>query len=208
VLNVHDYFLKQMASTWCLQNYLKFILDNLEEELVDFDQAYSLFVENLELINQTACVPLPVKSFCKHYLIWLKSSAGVATIEVCRNYINNKKPKPPKTPLQTRRLKDLISPEKRPLENQELQNYSKEISVICAFGMNTEKLIKEIGEELFGKLSSVHYENPSIWTPALEQYIDTTLMKTGNDFREAVLHRVSDVGNELFKMYCEKVLLD
>ncbi|CAI2181754.1 8754_t:CDS:2 [Funneliformis geosporum] len=74
--------------------------------------------------------------------------------------------------------------------------------------MTTAELTKEIGEELVRKLPSMRDDNPSIWTPAMEQYINTTLKKTGNDFRWAVLDHVSDTGNELFKSYCEKVLLD
>ena len=109
------------------------------------------------------------------------------------------------------------------------KSYSQNISVICAFGMTTAELTKEIGEELVRKLPSVRDNNPSLWTPVLERYIDTTLkvnirsrnssdiiihiyfhllQKTGNDFRQAVLDHVSDTGNELFKSYCEKVLLD
>ncbi|CAI2177131.1 12104_t:CDS:2 [Funneliformis geosporum] len=52
--------------------------------------------------------------------------------------------------------------------------------------MTTAELTKEIGEELVRKLPSMRDDNPSIWTPAMEQYINTTLKKTGNDFRFTV----------------------
>ena len=60
--SVHGYFMKQRASTWCLQNYIGYILENLESEMVDFDQALFLFTESLDRINQTINIPLPIKS--------------------------------------------------------------------------------------------------------------------------------------------------
>ena len=70
--SVHNYFMKQRASTWCLQNYIGYVLKNLENEMVDFDQALLLFTESLDQINQIINIPLPVKSFCRNYLTWLK----------------------------------------------------------------------------------------------------------------------------------------
>ncbi|CAB4437312.1 unnamed protein product [Rhizophagus irregularis] len=85
---------------------------------------------------------------------------------------------PPRTPPQVHRdLTNLLStPNKRPLGNEEFQHYSQEISIICAFGMTTEELMKEIGKKLARELSTSRDNNPSVWTPAaLERYIITTL---------------------------------
>ncbi|CAI2181752.1 8753_t:CDS:2 [Funneliformis geosporum] len=89
--SVHDYFMKQKASTWSLQNYIGHVLDNLEKELVDFDQAYSIFTDSLDKTNQIVNILLPIKSFCRNYLKWLKSCAGIATIGACCNFFDVKK---------------------------------------------------------------------------------------------------------------------
>ncbi|RGB28553.1 hypothetical protein C1646_673132 [Rhizophagus diaphanus] len=233
--SVHEYFMKRIASTWCIQNYIKYIHENLENEMIDFDQALSLFTESLDQINQLVGIPLPVRSFCANYLEWLKSCAGAATIQACCSFFGSNKNSlefndavetintrteshpessgslpPPRTPPQVHRdLTNLLStPNKRPLGNEDFQHYSQEISIICAFGMTTEELKKEIGEELARELSCSRDNNPSVWTPALERYIIATLKKTGNAFRQAVLEHVSDIENTLFKSYCEKILLD
>uniref|UniRef100_U9UEL8 Uncharacterized protein n=1 Tax=Rhizophagus irregularis (strain DAOM 181602 / DAOM 197198 / MUCL 43194) TaxID=747089 RepID=U9UEL8_RHIID len=213
--SVHEYFMKQSASTWCIQNYIKYIHENLENEMIDFDHALSLFTESLDQINQNFGILLSIKSYCKSYLIWLKSCAGTATIQTCCSIFDSKKNflefndaakdgilsrviwifAPPRTPTQVHRdLTNLLStPNKRPLGNEEFQHYSQEISIICAFGMTTEELMKEIGKELARELSTSRDNNPS---------------KTGNNFRQAVLEHVSDIENVLFKSYCEKVLLN
>ncbi|CAI2181697.1 4746_t:CDS:2, partial [Funneliformis geosporum] len=93
---------------------------------------------------------------------------------------------PPRTPLQAPwDLSPLMTtPNKRPFE--------KELS-------------SEIGEELAIELFSVRDANPTIWTPDLEEYINTVLKETGIRFKTAVQVNVPD---ELFRLYWEKVLLD
>ncbi|CAG8849001.1 35809_t:CDS:2, partial [Gigaspora margarita] len=133
------------------------------------------------------------------------SYTGIATIEVCRKFFDAKRVQSqsaalhntvevdkalqshiqsqslisPKTPLQTYQNLKLThlktTPNKRPLEKEELQQYSQDISIICAFTMTKGKLIKEIGEKLVEELSSVRTINPPIWTPALDKYIDNIL---------------------------------
>ncbi|CAB5126437.1 hypothetical protein RhiirA5_434975 [Rhizophagus irregularis] len=203
--SVHEYFMKQSASTWCIQNYIKYIHENLENEMIDFDHALSLFTESLDQINQNIGILLSIKSYCKSYLVWLESCAGTATIQTCCSFFDSKKnflefndaaktsiaidtrtesyPEsygslpPPRTPTQVHRdLTNLLStPNKRPLGNEEFQHYSQEISIICTFGMITEELMKEIGKKLARELSTSRDNNPSVWTPALERYIITTL---------------------------------
>ena len=49
--------------------------------------------------------------------------------------------------------------------------------------------------------------NPDVWTPTLESYIDTVL--DGNeDFKNKAQNKLSDVENELFQLYCEKIFID
>ena len=86
-----------------------------------------------------------------------------------------------------------------------LHRYSECISVICAFSKTVSELILEVGEDLTIELSTVRDANPAVWTPALENYVNTVLKKTGNSFKTAVLDNVPD---ELFRLYCEKVLID
>ncbi|CAG8632697.1 3509_t:CDS:2, partial [Ambispora gerdemannii] len=103
----------------------------------------------------------------------------------------------PRTPPQVPRDLDSLTttPNKRPLENEEVQHilivsclahsskYSQDISVICAFGKTITELALEIGEELVIELSSVRDINPAVWTPALENYIDTALKETGKNLK-------------------------
>ncbi|CAG8615146.1 10662_t:CDS:2, partial [Paraglomus brasilianum] len=83
--------------------------------------------------------------------------------------------------------------------------YSEDISIICAFDKSVAELTLEIGAELANKLYSVRNTNPQIWTPDLEKYIDNVLKKSGKQFKNAAL---VDVPDDLFRLYCEKVLLD
>ena len=83
--------------------------------------------------------------------------------------------------------------------------YSEDISIICAFDKTTSELTLEIGLELTNKLSSIRDINPEAWTLNLENYVDTVIRKSGKDFKIAALVEIPD---ELFRSYCEKVLLD
>ncbi|CAB4381772.1 unnamed protein product [Rhizophagus irregularis] len=200
--SVHEYFMKQSASTWCIQNYIKYIHENLENEMIDFDHALSLFTESLDQINQNIGILLSIKSYCKSYLVWLKVLQLYKRVAVFfdskKNFLEfNDAAKtsiaidmrtesypesygslpPPRTPTKVHQdLTNLLStPNKRPLGNEEFQHYSQEISIICTFGMITEELMKEIGKKLARELSTSRDNNPSVWTPALERYIITTL---------------------------------
>ncbi|PKK65893.1 hypothetical protein RhiirC2_853281 [Rhizophagus irregularis] len=199
--SVHEYFMKQSASTWCIQNYIKYIHENLENEMIDFDHALSLFTESLDQINQNIGILLSIKSYCKSYLVWLKKNFlefnDAAKTSIAIDMRTESYPEsygslpPPRTPTKVHQdLTNLLStPNKRPLGNEEFQHYSQEISIICTFGMITEELMKEIGKKLARELSTSRDNNPS---------------KTGNNFRQAVLEHVSDIENVLFKSYCEK----
>ncbi|CAG8648275.1 9422_t:CDS:2 [Funneliformis mosseae] len=100
----------------------------------------------------------------------------------------------PRTPSQA--LRDLtpleIIPNKRPLNKEEIQQYSEDISVICAFDKTISELTLEISAKLANKLSFVRDTNPEVWTSDLEKYIDTALKNTGKKFKTAVLVEVPD----------------
>ncbi|CAG8732000.1 9877_t:CDS:2, partial [Racocetra persica] len=73
----------------------------------------------------------------------------------------------PRTPPQV--LRDLTSlkttPDKQPISNKKILQYSEEISVICTFDKSVTELTLEISVELANKLSSVCDTNPEIWMP-------------------------------------------
>ncbi|CAB5298289.1 unnamed protein product [Rhizophagus irregularis] len=92
------------------------------------------------------------------------------------------------------------TPNKRPLNKDEIQQYSEDISVICAFDKTISELTLEISTELANKLYFVRVTNPEVWISNLEKYINTALKNTGKEFKTAVLVEVPD---ELFQLYCE-----
>ncbi|RHZ78278.1 hypothetical protein Glove_166g253 [Diversispora epigaea] len=110
---------------------------------------------------------------------------------------------PPQAPRDLTPLK--TTPNKRPRNKEEIQRYSEDISVICAFDKSVSELTLEIGEELAIELSSIRDINPAVWSHALEKYVDTSLKETGKKFKTAIQ---VEVPNEPFRLYCEKVLLD
>ncbi|CAG8557486.1 301_t:CDS:10 [Gigaspora rosea] len=110
---------------------------------------------------------------------------------------------PPQAPRDLTPLK--TTPNKRPRNKEEIQRYSEDISVICAFDKSVSELTLEIGEELAIELSSIRDINPAVWSHALEKYVDNSLKETGKKFKTAVQ---VEVPNEPFRLYCEKVLLD
>ncbi|CAG8754547.1 2316_t:CDS:2 [Dentiscutata erythropus] len=70
----------------------------------------------------------------------------------------------PRTPLQVPRVLTLLKTmsNKRPISNEEILQYSEDISVICTFDKSVDKLTLEISAELANKLSSVYDTNPKI----------------------------------------------
>ncbi|CAG8477432.1 13143_t:CDS:2 [Dentiscutata heterogama] len=98
----------------------------------------------------------------------------------------------------------MTTPNKRPLE-KEVQQYSEDISVVCAYGKPASELALEIGDECAIELSSDHDIIPSVWTPGLEEYLDSVLKETGNNFKTRLYVKKPD---ELFQLYCEKILVD
>ncbi|KAG9293507.1 hypothetical protein G9A89_005510 [Geosiphon pyriformis] len=73
-------------------------------------------------------------------------------------------PPAPKTPPQT--FIDLtplkITPNKRPYEKEELQQFIQDISIVCASGETIEELSSKIGEELAVEVSSMRHINPAV----------------------------------------------
>ncbi|CAG8502447.1 27289_t:CDS:2 [Dentiscutata erythropus] len=92
----------------------------------------------------------------------------------------------PKTPPQTpRELAHLLNtPNKRPIEKEELWHYTQTNFVIYAFTLTKEELNVEIGTKLSEELSFMRERNPVIWNSALEEYLDTTLNESGNKFKD------------------------
>ncbi|CAB4409193.1 unnamed protein product [Rhizophagus irregularis] len=95
----------------------------------------------------------------------LNSDSGQAIIEVCCNVFSKvlaaKTVQLFKTPLRD----TWIRLTRDPLRKGNFNDISKTI----------EDLSEEIGEEFAKKLSSVRDINPGMWTPTLENYIDTVL---------------------------------
>ncbi|CAG8655165.1 2163_t:CDS:2, partial [Racocetra fulgida] len=108
----------------------------------------------------------------------------------------------PRTPPQAPRVLTPLktTPNKRPRNKEEIQRYSEDISVICAFDKSVSELTLEIGEELAIELSSIRDINPAVWSDALEKYVDTSLKETGKKFKTAIqATRYSD-GQEVWHM--------
>ncbi|KAF0475633.1 hypothetical protein F8M41_024581 [Gigaspora margarita] len=247
VKNVHDYFKKHKAVTWCIQNYVKYILET-EAEL-DFYQAFNLFTDSLNLLKQLISTPVSVRIFCTDYLAWLESEAGSAIINLCNNVFSTEKmhkqsvvlhntveetvcldaktnafqahlwsgsplsvetSKTPRTSqLTSRALTSLLNtPDKRPFEKEEFQQYIQKISIVCAFDRTIEDLTKEIGEELAKEVLAIRDNNPDAWTTSLEHYIDTVVEGDNETFKNKAQVKPSNVGEELFKLYCEKIFID
>jgi len=59
--------------------------------------------------------------------------------------------------------------------------------------------------DLVNQLSSICDINPEVWISNLENYIDNVLRKSKKDFKPTAL---VEVPNEIFQLYCKKVLLD
>ncbi|CAG8625182.1 3221_t:CDS:2, partial [Ambispora gerdemannii] len=117
---------------------------------------------------------------------------------------------PPKTPPQTpRELAHLLNtPNKRPIEKEELWDYTEKNSVICAFALTAKELETKIGIELTKELSSMRDRSPVVWNSALEEYINTTLKESDEKFKNAVRNKNYNDMDEGFRLYCEKVLTD
>ncbi|CAG8749266.1 16341_t:CDS:2, partial [Racocetra persica] len=257
---VHVYFTTEEASSWCLQNFIKYAVDSE----INFEQAVIIFRESLDQLNQFASTPNPIKAFCHNYLEWLKSRAGITIIQECRKYfeatkyqrqsavlndtventllLNSKteiiqaqlQPSdallspdplspsitiqlsdatdtlPPKTPPQTpRELTYLLNtPNKRPIEKEELWDYTQNNSVICAFALTAKELETEIGTELTKELFSMRDRNPVVWNSDLEEYINDVLKESGENFKNAVINKNYKDIDKGFRLYCEKVLTD
>ncbi|CAG8671661.1 2348_t:CDS:2, partial [Cetraspora pellucida] len=140
---------------------------------------------------------------------------GITKMNFMQDYIHNNEMDstaclqlefPLKTSIQIPRdMSSLMStPNKRPLE-KEVQQYSENISVVCAFGKTTSDLALEIGEECAIELFSDRNTIPSVWTSDLEEYLDSILKEVGNDFKTRLYAKKPD---ELFRFYCEKILVD
>ncbi|CAG8631087.1 1580_t:CDS:2, partial [Diversispora eburnea] len=98
---------------------------------------------------------------------------------------------PPETSPQTlRELAHLLNtPNKRPIENEELWNYTQNNFVICAFAFTAKELETKIDIEFTKELSSICDRNPVVWNSALEEYINTTLKESGEKFKNAIRNK-------------------
>lgn len=50
--------------------------------------------------------------------------------------------------------------------------YTDSVSLICTFGMSITLLEASVGKELAQEISSMRFQNPAVWTPQLEKYIN------------------------------------
>jgi hypothetical protein len=86
--------------------------------------------------------------------------------------------------------------------------FIQDISIVCAFGETIEELSSKIGEKTAVEVSFMRDINPTVWTPALEKYLDAIFEETKDNFQTKVRTKLSGDGDELFRLYCEKVLID
>ncbi|CAG8651416.1 636_t:CDS:2, partial [Paraglomus occultum] len=75
----------------------------------------------------------------------------------------------PKRAMATETL--LITPQKRPLENEIIQRFTDNLPLICAFGMSSEQLVPLVGSEMAQQAKYFRSQHPSTWTPAIRNYL-------------------------------------
>ncbi|CAG8694818.1 18689_t:CDS:2, partial [Racocetra persica] len=56
VKNIHDYFKKQKAFSWCIHDYVEYTIVN--EPKLDFFQALNMFTSSLNTLNQNFSIPV------------------------------------------------------------------------------------------------------------------------------------------------------
>ncbi|RUP47257.1 hypothetical protein BC936DRAFT_145939 [Jimgerdemannia flammicorona] len=64
ICDIDDFFKNVPASKWSLESYFNNLLKHPDYDL-SFDQAFTIFTDSLEQLNQLASVPVSVRSVCK-----------------------------------------------------------------------------------------------------------------------------------------------
>ena len=62
--------------------------------------------------------------------------------------------------------------------------------------------------KLARKVLTLRDINPEVWSSILESYVDTVLDGNEEDFKNKAQNKLSDVKDELFRLYCEKIFID
>ncbi|CAG8723157.1 22117_t:CDS:2 [Cetraspora pellucida] len=78
------------------------------------------------------------------------------------------------------------------------ERYIQKVFIVCAFDRTIEELIKDIGEELAKEVLTIRDNNPDVWTTSLEN----------ENFKSHAQDKTSDVGEEFFILYCEKIFIE
>ncbi|RIB16384.1 hypothetical protein C2G38_2038620 [Gigaspora rosea] len=148
------------------------------------------------IVEETVCLNAKTNALQAH--LWSNSPLPVGTSKTLR------------TPPQTFRAQTsfLNTSDERPFEKEEFQQYIQTISIVCAFDRTIEDLTKEIGEELAKEVLTIRDNNPDEWTTSLENYIDTVVEGDNETFKTKAQAKTSNVGEELFRYYCEKIFID
>ncbi|CAG8664677.1 1453_t:CDS:2, partial [Paraglomus brasilianum] len=71
--------------------------------------------------------------------------------------------------------------------------------VVCSYLDAMENLLK---------YNQVVSNVPAVWTKSLESYLDNALKKEGEEFKIAVMEKISGDEGNYFRLYCEKILID
>ncbi|CAG8531550.1 8009_t:CDS:2 [Paraglomus occultum] len=233
--DIHEFFKLRKASLWSLQSFIAYVVEQGDYNH-SFEQILLVFEHSLELINELHNSPLPIRAHAVAYVAWLQTLPGQGLIQGCRRFFEAQKLRKQSNVLEeaveTARSKSLNDNAKqtpfgefgsakaniefdmlvnyvyfRTLNFFMFDSYYQDACIVCAFGKTSEELEKEIGVELAQKVLAVRDINPAVWTPELEKYLDSTLVKTYEDFKMALQEPFVDDNNR-FRLYCEKVLLD
>ncbi|CAG8631053.1 3168_t:CDS:2, partial [Paraglomus occultum] len=107
---------------------------------------------------------------------------------------------PPPIPIDATKL--LISPNKRAMSDEGVQQYMHDVNIIVADDLTQDELTADVGEETAKRITSRRNTSPAIWT-AVEAYVDGALETQNTTFE-----KTADKNVDLFKLYCKKVLED
>ncbi|CAG8753361.1 33293_t:CDS:2, partial [Racocetra persica] len=145
VKNIHDYFKKQKAFSWCIHDYVEYTIVN--EPKLDFFQALNMFTSSLNTLNQNFSIPVSETVYlnAKTDAFQTRSQNLYYLWELQKHY-----------ELQKHH------------ELQELRELHRKLS-------DNRNLAEEVGEEVARELSIIRDANPEVWTTALEGYINTVI---------------------------------
>ncbi|CAJ0927072.1 16512_t:CDS:2 [Entrophospora sp. SA101] len=228
-LGLHNFFIDEPASKWCLETFVNRVIKNKETEL-NFDQIQELFLTNLDQINNLKSTPQSVHSFCENYINWLqffeetiereklvlqkrkqkeileeyvsenaKFQAFESSMQLPRREKRKITSPPPRESTSDDEDVLLTTPNKKMLENEDVKLYVESIPIVCAFGVNIFKLKKLLGNDLANQISEYRDKTPSIWTKELENYLEYALDQTGKQFKMAIQNEIEGESANKFR---------